>query len=455
LLSIRKITLRKIYFLIIPLFLTGCVSNGVYTPAYVAELSRIDKPTSLIKKDNLISQKVEILLKKKYIDLETLLSISEINNPEVKVARNELGTAAGRAWQAKLYPNPSLELEAEDIPTNNGGLSSSQKKVSIVQPINSRRHRLAALAAGLEREAHYFALQNKLREVEGKVRCNYVEIIYLKEAVALYKELLNMSQKILEISKTRFDAQAIPESEMIKAQIDVYELRLKKRRLTRLMEASSEKMKSLLGGVKIPVGKIQGNLLKNFPDLELDKLSIYVRKNHPSILASKKDIAASKKRVDQAIAKKIPDVEIRLSYGHNSATDEDTLEAGVSLPLPLFNRNQGRILEARHMAAKSKNKAELLLNNLLSKLATEHASYMTARDEMKILSDKIVPSAEKAFSQAKKRYQAGKTSLLDLMDAQRTLSKGRLSLLESSRDMNMAWANLYKIAGPIINTKGK
>ena len=72
---------------------------------------------------------------------------------------------------------------------------------------------------------------------------------------------------------------------------------------------------------------------------------------------------------------------------------------------------------------------------------------MTARDEVKTLQGQIVPGAEKAFSQAKEGYRAGKTGLLDLLDAQRTLTRARLSLLESSKDMNVARADLWEIVG--------
>jgi cobalt-zinc-cadmium efflux system outer membrane protein len=293
-------------------------------------------------------------------------------------------------------------------------------------------------------------VQNKLREIQSELQRIHAELVYLKQAIALHSELGELAQETLRVARTRFDAKAAPESEAIKAQIDVLELGLGRRRLDRLFTASSEQLTSLLGGVRVPVETIGGRLPRELPELDIHRLQVAVRERHPAVLAAEKDIEVANHHIDEAKAERIPDIDVRLAYGRDAATDEDFLEAGISVPLPLFNRNQGRILESHHLASKTKRNVESLVNNLLSELAMSHASYMTARDEVKTLQRQIVPAAERAFQQAKEGYQAGKIGFLDLLDAQRTLARGQLSLLESVKDMNVARANLYKIVGPEI-----
>ena len=130
--------------------------------------------------------------------------------------------------------------------------------------------------------------------------------------------------------------------------------------------------------------------------------------------------------------------------------DPDIIDMGLTIPLPIFNRNQGRILEARHLAAKARRDAETLANRLSAELASAHAAYMIARDEVAVFRDRIVPASKRALSQAREGYQAGKMSFLDLLDAQRTLARARLSLLGSIKDMNAARTTLWKIVGPEV-----
>ena len=388
------------------------------------------------------------MLRKAEIGLEDVLRIAEVNNPEVRAGWNDVGVAAGRAWQAELYPNPSLEFEAEGIPANDVGFGRSENKIAVVQPLVLGGRRSAAiLAATAERDARHLLVQHRLRGIQGEVRRLYMELIYLKEAIALHATLCDIAQQTLRIARMRFDAQAAPESEMIKSQIDVHELELGRRRLERLLTSSSEQLTSLLGGVRVPVERIGGRLPRELPESEIDRLQVAVRERHPAVLAADKDVESANRRIDQARAERIPDVGLRLAYGRNAATDEDSVEVGISIPLPLFNRNQGRILESRHLASRARRDTESLVNSLLSELAVLHASYMTARDEVKTLQNQIVPAAEEVLLQATEGYQAGKIGFLDLLDAQRTLTKGQLSLLQSLKDMNVARAHLWKMVG--------
>ena len=441
--------LRSVCFVFF-LVMTGCVSTGVRTPDYASGLDGTDAemPFNRAGESSSRQAEIELLLEKSEIGLEDLLRIAELNNPEVRAAWNDVGAAAGRAWQAEFYPNPNLEFEAEGIPASEVGLGHSENKVAIVQPVILGGRRSAAVsAASVERDSRSLLVQSKLREVQSELQRIHVELVYLKQAIVLHSELGDIAQETLRVARTRFDAKAAPESEVIKAQIDVHELGLSRRRLDRLLTASSEQLTSLLGGVRVPVEIIGGRLPGELPELDIHRLQVAVRERHPAVLAAEKNVEVANHRIDEAKAERIPDIGVRLAYGRNAATDEDLIEVGISIPLPLFNRNQGRILESRHLASKAKRDAESLVNNLLSELAMWRASYMTACDEVETLQRQIVPAAERAFQQTKEGYQAGKIGFLDLLDAQRTLARGQLSLLESVKDMNVARAELWKIVG--------
>ena len=156
---------------------------------------------------------------------------------------------------------------------------------------------------------------------------------------------------------------------MIKTRIALRELDLEARRLQRQLTSSSTQLHSLLGGSQVPTKQIIGKLHADFPEVEIESLRTAVREGHPAVLASRKDAEAAERRFDQTKSERIPDSEIRLAYGRDAATDEDFVEAGISLPLPLFDRGQGNILESQHLAAKARRDTEALVNALLADLA--------------------------------------------------------------------------------------
>jgi cobalt-zinc-cadmium efflux system outer membrane protein len=427
------------------------VGGGFRTPDYVADLGMSGRDLSPV--DGPLSRQVESrrLLEKPRIALDDLFQIAALGNPEIAAAGNEVGAAAGRAWQAELYPNPTLELEAEDIPSDDFGMDRSVNTIAITQPVILGGRRAAALsAASAERKARRFALESRRRDVFGEIRLAYTELLYEKEAIVLYAELLDVARQTLKIAATRFDARAAPEVEVIKSQIEVHELELGLRRLERQVVSSSERLSSLLGGVKVPVERVMGALPTDFPELDLERLRAVLREGHPDLLSAQAEAEAAERRIERAKAERLPVLDIRVGYGRDAATAEDFLQAGIGVPLPFFNRSQGRILEARHLAAKARRDTEAMANRLSAELAAAHVTYMTARDEVATFRDRIVPAATRALSQAREGYQAGRASLLDLLDAQRTLARARLSLLGSQRDGSLARARLWKIVGAAV-----
>ena len=431
----------------IMVILTGCLS--------VLSLYHVSaQPDSIVARpdDSATDQAaVREILEKERISLEDLLKVAELRNPEIQAAMYGMEAAAGRVRQAGFYPNPRLEFEAEDIPAGKLSFRRSVNKIAFVQPIIIGRRRLASVSASAaEYDAQSLAVRQKLREVRSGVRDVYVELSYLKQAGVLHAELLDLAQQTCQVAATRFKARAALESEVIRTRIDVQELELGQRKLNRLLASSAERLRSLLGGVSIPVEHIEGRLIEVTPELDLERLRTVVDESHPALLAARKGTEIAQRYIELARAERTPDIDVRFAYGHNTATQENSMEAGIGIPLTLFDRNQGRILETTNLASRAARNADSLANSLLATLAEAHASYLTARDEFETLRNEMVPAAETVFSQAKEVYKAGKTSLLDLLDSQRTLIKTRLLKLESLKDLNLDRARLWAVVGPEI-----
>jgi cobalt-zinc-cadmium efflux system outer membrane protein len=419
-------------------------------PNYSRPTAHISEPVSL--------PLGQTLLARPEIVLDDLLQIAESNNSEIRAACDEIGAAEGRLQQAGLYPNPVLELEAEEIPASDASLSQSENTVAISQPIILGSRRSAAVsAAAAEKDSRAFAFERKRREVLGQVYALFIELLYLSKAEASYQQLMESAQQTLEIARARYQARAVPEIEALKPELETYSLELASRRLVWERNATSQRLDSLLGGVHVPVDRIRGELPNRLPDLDLDAL-LRLLAEHPQMSAARKDAEAAARKVEQAKAERFPDVSFRLAYGRNAAEDQDIVEASLSIPLPLFDRNQGNIREAEFLAEKAQKAIKGVENALHVDLAAAHSEYLAACDQVAAFRDRILPAAEKSFSQTQEGYRAGKRSLLDLLDAQRTLTEARLSYLAGLREWNLADAKIRGILGskfdlPLTETK--
>jgi cobalt-zinc-cadmium efflux system outer membrane protein len=394
------------------------------------------------------------LLEKDEISLDDLLRAALLCSPVIAAAQNEIGAATGRFHQAGLYPNPTIKFEAEDIPAGDVDFSRNQNKISFIQPIILGKRRSAAVAAAAaEREARSFTMQNTVFEVLCNVRLAYVELLFARSSVDLHENVLVIARRTLQIAQIRFDALAAFESELIKAQIKVHELELGKRKQTRQIASATQSLQSIFQDAQLSADRIVGDLTMTLPSFNLEQLLAAVCRRHPLILAAQKTVEAAENRFKHAKAERIPDVSFRGSFGRNTANGENIIEAGISIPLPLFNRNQGRITETRNLATRARNEARVCAARLSADITAAHTSYMAARDDVAVSSKQILPATRRAFLNAQERYRAGRGNLHDLLNAQEILIDVQLSQLVAVRDLNSSFALLHRAAGMAIKVE--
>jgi replication-associated recombination protein RarA len=98
------------------------------------------------------------------------------------------------------------------------------------------------------------------------------------------------------------------------------------------------------------------------------------------------------------------------------------------VPIPFFNRNQGRIAEAEANVGRAAREAEAGVNDVLLELQEDHRRYTIAGERVRRYQVEILPRAALSLEQARVGYQAGKLRFIDVLDAQRTLGDARALL---------------------------
>ncbi len=442
-------------------WLPGAVMVGVQLGGCGGDLSGADILADLRRQDLLAPLEGEPLIPDQWqrpretdplasdeITIDDLLQAADRFNPRIAEARAAIGVAAGATWQAGLYPNPSLEFEAEEIPLSAGGPTQSKTTIGVLQPIIVSGRRSAAVALGwAEQRARGWDLQQTRRAVFGDIRHQLAEVLYLREAIRLNGSLLEVAGQTLEVAETRFEARAAPESEVIRARVEADSLDLAIDRLQRDLVAAGERLNLRVGGRKVPIERVTVELASTGPELDLGPLEQLLLQHHPRLLAAGERIKAAEHGVEQASAGRHPDIAARLAYGFDGESDEHILEAGLSIPLTVFDRNQGNILKARFQVIASKEQARVQRNGLRADLASAYQRYMSAREQIPAFENRIVGAAERSLAQTRDGYTAGKLLFLDLLDAQRTLAQARVARLNLVRELNTAWAQLHAILG--------
>ena len=119
----------------------------------------------------------------------------------------------------------------------------------------------------------------------------------------------------------------------------------------------------------------------------------------------------------------------------------------VSLPLPVFDRNQGGFLEARYRLAKAGEEQRDAEVQARAALAEAYAALAGAFTEATRLKNEVLPGAQSAFDAVSEGYRQGKFGFLDVLDAQRTLFEARGQYIEALVAYHKAVAEAERLLG--------
>lgn len=381
------------------------------------------------------------------VTLADLLRVAEMHNARLAATRSEAGIAAGRAWQAWLYPNPSVEVEAEEI-TFGDGADGSEVKVGVSQPLVLGGRREAAVnAAEAEREARLLDAAAVRRELFGDVSGEFAQLASLRKQARLYGELRGVIEGTLEVARTRVEARAAPEMELIRVRVELQRLEVAARRVDRQIEAAERRLSALLGAA-VEAERLAEPADSALAPIDFAALESRVRATHPSLAALEQEIAAAESRLAKARAERTPDLALRAAVGYSDESDDGIVELGAGMELPLWDRKQGAILAERFGVLRARQELAAKGDALAAELADAVGAYETAREEAAATREAIVPDAQRAFELTRTAYEAGRASFLDVFDAQRTLVEARVALVEAEGRAAAALAQVGGIAGP-------
>jgi cobalt-zinc-cadmium efflux system outer membrane protein len=151
----------------------------------------------------------------------------------------------------------------------------------------------------------------------------------------------------------------------------------------------------------------------------------------------------------------IPDLTIGGGFKREKVAGEPAARGfilGASIPIPIFDRNQGGIKESRYNVAKGREEQRATKVRVLTEIADAFAAMASAHARASILGRSVVPEAQKAFDAATAGYNAGKFPYLDVLDAQRTLFDARVQHLESLAEYLAAVADIEGLVGQTVES---
>ncbi|MBE0704809.1 MAG: TolC family protein, partial [Afipia sp.] len=128
-------------------------------------------------------------------------------------------------------------------------------------------------------------------------------------------------------------------------------------------------------------------------------------------------------------------------------TGDNAVRLGISIPIPVFDQNQGNILSAQESLAKAAAERAANKATLVVLAGRAYDSLEGSLRELAILRKSAIPKAEAAAEAIVDGYGQGRFTLLEVLDAQGTLAQARLREQEALQNFHIAVATIEGLVG--------
>jgi cobalt-zinc-cadmium efflux system outer membrane protein len=234
--------------------------------------------------------------------------------------------------------------------------------------------------------------------------------------------------------------------ELARAEMELFRAQVELRRAEAMREQSMVELKAAIGDPALRVTTLAGTLEATFEIPTLEALTANLS-THPEAASAGAEIRIRQARADLAKAERIPDVRVEALYRRLEGSKENAFDIGLSIPIPLFDRNQGRLREARAevIAAEARSRSTQIA--LSTRAHESHTRLTTALANSRCLNANVLPRADTVLKAAEARFDAGDIGLGELLPVRRDWAAVQLTYLESLRDVMQAWAEVRALSG--------
>ena len=382
------------------------------------------------------------------LTLRQALALTLKFNLELSAYSHELRASEAALLQAGAMPNPVLDLNGENLSNNrlraNGDRTSTIQIGQLIELGGKRTARIKLAEAG--RSLANWDYEAKRLDVLFRVSQIFIDVVAGQHGQALAGESNRLAQQVADTVGKRVLAGKVSPIEETKARIALSAAQIELEQAKRQLAVARKRLSTLWGNPNPRFQNAAGDLEKFTSMPAHERLAGRVR-NNPDLARWTAEIARRQAAIETEKAKAVPDITLSAGMRRFSQFDDRAYLVGISIPIPVFDRNRGGILEASRRLDKTMDEQHAAENRLSTDLAQSFHRVSAIRNEIDTLRAAILPGARSAYDGATKGYQLGKFGFLDVLDAQRTLFQARSQHLRALADYHRGLSEIERLIG--------
>lgn len=379
------------------------------------------------------------------LTLQNALDLAMSSNADLLAAVRELQAAQGPLLQGGARPNPSLSFLMEDTRR-----ATRATTFQLNQPIELGGKRAARIdAAERGRDIAAAELSATRVDLRARVVLAFYEVLLAQERVELAGHSVELAGRASDAAGKRVQAGKISPVEQTRARVAESAARLEAAQAQGELTLSRQRLSATWGNAAPRFVRAESptGAATHLPEVPTPQAVSARLLASPGLRRARIEVQRRKALTVLERAKRLPDLTVSLGVRRDEQLGRDQAVVGLSVPLPLFDRNQGSLLEALRREDKSLDELDATKVRLETAALQARTRLDVFSTEAQTIRDTVLPGAQSAYNAATKGFELGKFSFLDVLDAQRTLFQAKSQYLRALAEAYRSSADIDGLLG--------
>ena len=357
-------------------------------------------------------------------------------NPTLAEAAARVRAARGEQYQVGLPPNPIYGYSASEI--GDDGRAGQQGLLVGQEFIRGNKLGLNRVVAGREadRLEQVFAAQEQ--RVLTDVRIAFYDAFLAQRRHVLAESLQTIGRQAVATANSLIEAQEGRKTDLLLAEIEGQRANIDLAQADSAVRGAWRKLAAISGQNELEVRPLAADLNSLRWEIDWNETLASLLQSSPEVAEAIAEIERSRAALARARVEPVPDVSVQGTAQYDNATDNTIAGAQVTLPLPIWNRNQGGIAKANGDLVAAQRRLDAVERRLQLELADQFQKYETSLARVDTIRNEILGRAQQNLDLATQGYQAGELAFLDFLTVQRTYFQVNLEYLAALGELNQS-----------------
>ncbi len=381
------------------------------------------------------------------LSLNDLIATSLACHPRLAQAGYAIQAAQGRALQAGLYPNPTAGVVLDEVGDRQGPGGTNTLPLVTQEIVTAKKLSLDRAIANRGKTRAELALTQRKYELIAEIRSAYFDVLVADRRVEIVGELVKLATQSYEQTETLLNAKRASELDLLQMRVELNRARAEQDAATKERDAAWRRLAAVSGVPELLTARLDGSLESPLPEYDVDVAQEYIIEAHPEVTAARVAVERAELALRRARAAAIPNVTIGAGYVRQNQNQSNDWTLQVSMPVPLWNRNQGERLAAQAEIGQAMQGVARVQLALSERLAIAYGRFAAAKKRAERYRDSILPDSRQTYQLSLQAFQGGQFEYLRVLQAQRSLVAANLEYLHAIAE---AWRGAAEISGLLL-----